>query len=172
MPIIRDRFPDVQLMILGEGPERSRLESLIEELQLNRSVTLPGTVPCPFPTVSAARIFCLPSRFEAFGLVLLEALAIGVPIIATDAPGGGPRLLLDDGRCGLLIPPNSSAALANAVVRAIEEPVETQKRMRHGLRHAEMFSPSRAAQQYVEVFHSLLASSDETIDARVSPSRL
>jgi glycosyltransferase involved in cell wall biosynthesis len=148
---VRAQGHRARLVILGEGPERAALERLATDLGVAGSVRLPGFVANPYPEVLAADLFCLASRFEGFGIALLEAMALGVPIVATDADGGGPRLLLEGGRLGALVPPNSVEALTGAIVRHLERPDELRSRTAAGVASARRFTPAVLAAEYQEV---------------------
>ena len=116
-----------RLLILGEGPERSALESLVESLGIGDKVAMPGFEPNPYPYMARAKVFALASEFEGFGVVLVEALALGATVVATDCPGG-PREILDDGRRGSLVPVGDVEALARALVAALGSPQRSMPR--------------------------------------------
>lgn len=108
------RMQPCRLIILGEGPDRAELEALVGELRLGSSVSLPGFVKNPYAYLARASLFVLSSRWEGLPTVLIEALACGVPVIATDCPSG-PREILADGRYGTLVPMQDATALAEAI---------------------------------------------------------
>jgi glycosyltransferase involved in cell wall biosynthesis len=112
----RARLP-VRLLILGDGPERARLEALVSELGLQDAVRLPGWVVNPYPYMARADAFVLSSRWEGLPSVLIEALFCGAPVVATDCPSG-PMEILEGGRHGLLVPVGDVGALADGIVRA------------------------------------------------------
>lgn len=114
---------DARLLLLGEGPERGRLESLVKSLNLGRSVDLHGFVPNPFKFMAHARLSVLSSVWEGFGNVLVEAMALGVPVVSTDCPSG-PREILRDGALGPLVPVGDSSALADAMLARLDAPVD------------------------------------------------
>jgi len=107
-----------RLMILGEGPERQNLENLIQELGLEDSVTLPGFLEDPYPFISHASLFVLCSRHEGLPGALIEAMAFGIPLVATDCPSG-PREILEDGRQGALVPVEDWQALEDAILKGL-----------------------------------------------------
>lgn len=107
-----------RLLILGEGEERSALESLVEQFGLEQEVSLPGFIPNPYPYMTQAALFVLSSRWEGLPGVLIEALYCGVPLIATDCPSG-PREILADGQYGRLVPVGDVNALALAMESAL-----------------------------------------------------
>ena len=111
---------EARLMILGEGDRRTELERLVEQLGLQDSVALPGFVDNPYAFLGQAAVFALSSRWEGLPTVLIEAMALGVPMVATDCPSG-PREILEGGRFGQLVPVENSEALAAAIARALDE---------------------------------------------------
>jgi glycosyltransferase involved in cell wall biosynthesis len=104
----------VRLLILGEGEERPMLESLIKQLGLELDISMLGFVQNPYPYMAHAALFVLPSRWEGLPTVLIEALYLGIPIVATDCPGGS-REILKNGAYGQLVPVDSDQILANAI---------------------------------------------------------
>jgi glycosyltransferase involved in cell wall biosynthesis len=117
--MMRDRWPDVRLVIWGEGPLRRELESLVSALGLTRSVTLPGSTTTPEAVLGDLDIFVLPSLSEACSNGLMEAMATALPVVATSV-GGNPGLVEDE-ITGLLVPPGDAPALAKAIIRLIED---------------------------------------------------
>ncbi|NBC11856.1 MAG: glycosyltransferase, partial [Gammaproteobacteria bacterium] len=111
-----------RLMILGEGSERDALLAEATALGVADDVTLPGFVPRPYAEIAHADLFALSSRWEGMPLVLVEALALGTAVVATDCPSG-PRELLADGDQGRLVPVGDAAALAAAMAAALAAPV-------------------------------------------------
>ena len=108
-----------RLLILGEGPERSELEDLVRELGIADDVSLPGSVENPYAYLSRAVAFVLSSRWEGLPTVLIEALACGLPVIATDCPSG-PKEILAGGRYGKLVRVNAVEDLAAAMEAALD----------------------------------------------------
>jgi L-malate glycosyltransferase len=123
-----ERVPDARLVLVGAGSRQARLERLIERLGLAGRVDLPGRVLNDrVPTVMAGfDVLANPSRSEAFGVVLLEASASGLPVVATRV--GGTAETVVDGVTGLLVPVDDPAALAEALVALADDP-ERRRRM-------------------------------------------
>jgi glycosyltransferase involved in cell wall biosynthesis len=112
---------DCRLMILGEGSGRARLEALIAELGLGADVALPGFQPQLPAYLARAALFVLSSAWEGSPNVLTEALALGVPVVATDCPSG-PSEILGGGRHGPLVPVGDVAALTAAMLETLAHP--------------------------------------------------
>lgn len=148
-----DKMKDrsASLVILGEGPERKNLENLIQELDLSQRVTLQGFTTQTGHFYARAKCFALTSRKESFGLVLVEALAYGLPVLSTDC--GGPREVLDDGRYGVLLAKNPTVdELAKALDNALDNPGDPQPR----IERAKSFDMNTGVQQYDELFAEIL----------------
>lgn len=111
--VLRQEVPDFRLELAGDGPERRQLERLAAELQLGEAVKFLGTVRDVPALLRRARLFILSSVTEGVSLTLLEAMARGLPIVATHV-GGNPEVVAD-GQTGLLVPAGSPEALASAV---------------------------------------------------------
>jgi glycosyltransferase involved in cell wall biosynthesis len=111
---------DTVLVVLGEGPERGRLEALARELGVGRRVFLPGRVPDVAAWLGRASLLVHPVRWEGFGLGVLEAMLAGLPVVASNV-GSLPELVAD-GETGLLVRADDPSALALGVARALGEP--------------------------------------------------
>jgi len=118
--IVSNTIPS-RLVILGEGEERPRLETLVRELGLEKDVALPGFVENPFPYMRMSSVFVLSSAWEGFVNVLVEAMACGCPVVSTDCPSG-PAEILDNGKYGPLIPVGNAKALAQGIISILESP--------------------------------------------------
>ena len=113
--LVHERAHDDLLWhIVGTGPLEDDLRAEVSRRKLTNHVLFAGFQKNPYPYYRAADLFCLPSLHEAFGCVLVEALACGLPVLATDCPSG-PREILNDGQYGQLVPPADSTALATAI---------------------------------------------------------
>jgi glycosyltransferase involved in cell wall biosynthesis len=120
MRFLLDEIPSVHLVIVGDGELRSTLERLTAELALTEHVHFVGFRSDVPNLMHAFDIFVLPSLFEGFGLVLLEAMAAAKPIVATRV-SAIPEIVLD-GKTGLLVPPRDPLALSKALRQLIMNP--------------------------------------------------
>ena len=126
MAKVVSRFPNAKAGICGDGPLRSQLESQIVRLGLSNSVKLLGAWDDISPVLASADIFVLPSRWEGLSRALMEAMAAGIPVIASQV--GGIKNLVTDNVNGLLIPAEDSEKLENSILQLIENP-EMMKRL-------------------------------------------
>lgn len=111
--LVQQEFP-CRLYILGEGEEKENLESLAQGLGVSDSVHFLGWHANPFAILRRCDFFVLSSLWEGFPNVILEAMALGLPVVATDCPSG-PAEVLDGGEYGILVPPGDEVALSNAL---------------------------------------------------------
>lgn len=123
--VVLDRRP-IRLVIVGEGPERRHLEGMIADWGLEECVLLAGFQPNPYAWISRAQLLALTSLSEGFGLVLMEALALSVPVVATDC-GTGPRKIAGLFRNARLVPTANPAAIAEAIELSLGQPPEDEK---------------------------------------------
>ena len=100
---IYKEYPDYRLVLYGEGPQKDELQDLAHRLGISEAVEMPGYVSDIQEKISNATMFVLSSNYEGIPNSLMEAMALGLPCIATDCPVGGPRLLIDNGKNGLLV---------------------------------------------------------------------
>jgi len=140
---LRQTVPS-RLIILGEGRKRKELESLVERLNLQEAVDFPGFHANPYAFMSRASLFVLSSRCEGAPVVLMEALACGVPVVSTDCPSG-PGEILQRGRLGPLVPVGNVSELADAMHGTLREPPAAEL-LRGG---AEPYRVSRSADHYL-----------------------
>jgi glycosyltransferase involved in cell wall biosynthesis len=117
---------DARLVILGEGPEGAQLLALARKLGLSGHVDFPGFVSDVLPWMARAQVFALSSVYEGAPNVLVEAMACGLPVVATDCPSG-PREILRDGALGPLVPVGALDALAEVLVASLRHPVSADR---------------------------------------------
>lgn len=113
-----------RLLILGEGEERRELETLVKKRNLQNAVMLPGFVPNPYPYMISSSVFVLPSRWEGLPGVLIEALFCGIPIVATDCPGGT-REIISNNNYSIIVPVGDVEAISVGIKKVINGKAHT-----------------------------------------------
>lgn len=141
-----------RLMILGRGRARDDLLALAAALGVAEEVALPGFVARPDAYMAHASLLAFSSRWEGLPFVPVEALAVGTPVVSTDCPSG-PREILQDGRYGRLVPVGDDAALAEAILETLSDPL-----------------PKHLLQEAARVFE-IETATDAYLDAMGLPSR-
>jgi glycosyltransferase involved in cell wall biosynthesis len=153
---IADAGQDAFYVILGEGVERPRLESLVRELGLSNRVSLPGYKSDVRPYLAMMDVFVMPSRREGTPMALLEAMAMERPVVAT-AVGGVPDVLRD-GVDGIMLPENGDG-LSDALLTLLRDPALARQMARTGRRRIESeFSSLRMAGRYEDLYRRCLIS--------------
>ena len=144
-----------RLLIVGEGPELGRAEQLIDELGVAAQVELIGEAQDVVGLLSVSDLFLLPSLQESFGLSALEAMACGVPVVASNV-GGLPEVVID-GVTGFLHPPDQVERMAESAVRILSDPALHARMAGEGVRLAvERFSANRIVPQYEALYERTL----------------
>jgi glycosyltransferase involved in cell wall biosynthesis len=146
---VRKQQP-ARLIILGEGEERSALESIIQDLGIGEDVLLPGFVKNPYAYMKHASCLVLSSKDEGLPTVLIEAMACGCPVVATNCPSG-PDEILDHGAYGLLVPVKNSQALGNAMLETLKHPPQQEVL----IQRANEYSTTRAVEAYLSLLDEL-----------------
>ena len=148
--------PDVDLLLVGDGPLRSNLEAQIQRLSLGDRVKLMGIRRDVPAVLAATSVFCLPSVSEAASLTLMEALAAAVPVVVTDV-GGNPEIVRE-GIEGLLVPRSSPGPLAAALLAILDDPQFARRAGAAGASRArELYNIERTAGRYGELYERLAA---------------
>ncbi|HXJ85106.1 MAG TPA: glycosyltransferase family 4 protein [Candidatus Methylomirabilis sp.] len=153
--VLRDRIPGAEVRIVGRGPEWDSLVRLHGDLGLGESTQLLGDVSREqlAEEYVNADVFCLPSVQEGFGIVFLEAMAAGLPVVACRA-AAIPEVV-GDGATGLLTPPRDPAALAQALENLLRDPVRAGQLGAEGRRRVEGFTPRHVAERFLRAVTSL-----------------
>lgn len=147
--IVLNEVPNARLFILGEGPERMNLEALAQELGILHAVNFIGWVANPYPYFRGCDVFVLSSRYEGMPNVLIEALACGSKIVATDCPTGPREIIGSANECGWLVPVESYEELGRAILIALR----SEKKVAESC--VEKFSAELVVPKYREIIREL-----------------
>jgi glycosyltransferase involved in cell wall biosynthesis len=147
--------PEVRLIVVGDGPEQAGLEALATGRGLGGRVQFRGFVPqeLKYQLLAASDIFALPSLHEAFGLVYLEAMHCGLPVLA--AKPGGQEDYLEEGVTGFLLAPEDREGLTRALGRLVADPDLRARMGRHNRQRAREFTAAHAAARYTALFERM-----------------
>lgn len=152
--------PEVRLVLIGDGPDKQSLEALVTELGIAERVTFTGALPfSEVPAyLKAADLFSFASVTETQGLVTIEAMAAGLPVVAVDATGT--RDIVDNGEQGLLVE-NDPAALASAINEVLSDPKRMKRFGANALKKSRMFDMNHLAKQVVQVYEQAVEDKKE-----------
>jgi glycosyltransferase involved in cell wall biosynthesis len=155
--LARKSFPDLSLYILGDGPERQALQTLVDQLACGDRVHFKGFVADPQLYVRQADIFVLPSHREAFGMALAEARETGCAVIGTDA-GGIPEVL-EGGKAGIIVPVGDPTEMSTVLVRLLADPALLQHWQQRAMSNLSWLRVGRVSEETISVYAELLTSS-------------
>jgi glycosyltransferase involved in cell wall biosynthesis len=162
LPRVRERVSRAHLLVLGGGEQEHALHAMVRRLGLAHALELPGVLPRNEVTrrLAHADVFCLPSTYEGMPLAILEAMSLGLPVVAT-AVSGNPEAV-EHGVCGLLVPAESATALADALSELLTDP-DLRQRMGEAARRRveEHFAIGLVVDRYVELLQGLRAAPAE-----------
>ncbi|HOX41819.1 MAG TPA: glycosyltransferase family 4 protein [bacterium] len=153
MPIILQKFPLATLEIIGEGRDREKLEFLIARLRLERHVALLGKKENAADFMHHWSVFAFPSLSETFGIVLLEAFAAGIPVVATKI--GGIKDIITNNKNGILVPSCDSERLAKEIINVLDNPVLAAKLKRGGLERVKAFEWKTVIKSIEKIYDEL-----------------
>ena len=156
--VVKRRFPHVKFLVVGDGPLRKDMEEQTLTLGLTKDIIFTGWKANVADYIGVMDIFCIPSRWEALPLVLLEAMALGKSVVATNV--GGTQEALEDGKTGILVPPFNSGALANAIMSLVSNRETAQMMGKAGTQRAQqLFSVEKMIMHYERLYLDLFTRS-------------
>ncbi len=156
LPEVIKKFPNIKLVIIGEGPDRKNLENLVKNLSLQKHVVLLGKQKEIPKLLKSSDIFCLPSRREAFGLVNTEAMMAKLPVIASSV-GGIPEIV-KDGETGILVDPEDSPGLAKALIELVSNEKKREEMGEKGYKRVlSDFNSKAMAKKYEDIYSEVLS---------------
>ncbi|HYI22077.1 MAG TPA: glycosyltransferase [Candidatus Limnocylindrales bacterium] len=155
MALVNESVP-TRLVVIGDGPMRAELEALARTEGIAERTAFAGYVRQPFRQMAAATVTAIPSHFEAFSVVILEAMRSGAAVVAADCDWS-PREVIEDGRNGLLVPVADPTALAGAILRVLGDPSLAERLRREARLSSERYSPQRNIDAYQSLITELVA---------------
>ena len=164
---VLDAGHDVEFLIAGSGPEEHRLRRLTRELKLTSRVTFISSLLEFTEPLKAMDIFCLPSLEQGLGTVMLEAMALGRPVIATQV--GGVGAIVIDGKTGLTIPPSNSDRMAERMIELLTDPNRARS-IGHTARQlvVDHFHSAKMVQTTSEIYGAVLAERVESLQSQAA----
>lgn len=153
---IAEQYPEYTLTIYGDGELRPFLEQLIQQLGLTGRVFLPGVIQNVAEKLEKASLFLITSYSEGVSNALIEALATGLAVIATDVPSGGTVELMTDGENGLIIPPGDGDALVKAMENVLGNPAYAEQLGICAARIQERLAPERVNRLWQAYFEKIM----------------
>lgn len=153
---VHKKYNTYRLVIYGDGPLRESYIALTEQLGIKECVIFPGVVANVAEKIRDITMFVLPSRNEGIPNVLMEAMGIGVPCVACDCIPGGPRLLMDSGKRGILVPVDNEKEMEKAMFRIIENPNLQQELSTRGQEIKTLFIDKKIKRMWLNVFENVL----------------
>jgi len=155
IPLVLEKHAETKWVFLGDGELRIELEEQAKRLGINKSVEFAGQVNNVFEQIQSFNLFVSASLWEGLPTVIIEAMAMGVPVIATDIAGTGE--LIQDGINGKLVPAGDSQALADGIIEMIENTALMNQFAETGKLSSQSFSIETIAKEYINLFENLLS---------------
>lgn len=153
---LMSKYPEYTLTIYGEGELHAHLLSIVEDLNAQKRVFLPGVIPDVAEKIEKASLFLLTSYSEGVSNALIEALALGLPVIATDVPSGGTVELIEHGESGWIIPAGDEAALTEAMDMILSDTALADKLGKQAHKIQDRLAPERANKQWQAYFEKCI----------------
>ncbi|MFF4607293.1 glycosyltransferase family 4 protein [Streptomyces sp. NPDC001339] len=152
---VRAERPDWDLRLYGEGPEKGELSRLVGQLGLDDALTLMGSASPVEPEMAKGSLLVVSSSMESFGMTIVEAMRVGLPVVSTNCPLG-PGEIIEHGVDGLLVPPRDPQALADAMLEVINDDERRARMGRAALEKGRRYDTARIVARYEAAFQELM----------------
>lgn len=151
---LKKEIKNIKLLIIGEGTEREKLKNIIDTNNLNNDVELLGYYDKPLEYMKKSDLYIMSSKQEAFGIVLVEALACGMKIVSTDCKSGGQNEILQNGKYGYLCKPDDYNDLKEKIITAYNDKNNDYKKI--NIKRGLEFSIDNSVLEYIKIFRRLI----------------
>ena len=146
-----EKFPEYVLEFYGKGEQRDELMAYSEKLQIQDSVRFMGQISNVYDKMLKAAMYVSSSDFEGMSNSMIEAMALGMPVVCTDCPAGGARMVIDNGENGFLVPIKDADAMCCAMERIAGDPELAQKFSRNARKLREKLSTDVICKQWKDL---------------------
>lgn len=153
---ISDEIPDYKLLIYGEGDQREELEKLIKEKNMSNKIILKGVTKNVKEKIYNASLFVLSSRFEGMPNALIEAMSLGLPVVATDCPCGGPKKLITNGENGFLVKNNNKKELEEAIKKIINDKELSERLQKNAIKIQKLVEPQKVFSEWKNIIYDVI----------------
>lgn len=155
--IVHNKYADFSLTIYGDGPMLPSYNKQVKDLGLEDVVSFPGYVDCFAQRIREDGVFVLSSLFEGIPNALIEAMSVGIPCVATDCTPGGPAFLFQNESRGLLVPVKDPVAMADAIIRYIENPVLARNNGKAAINVVNQLKEEQIRTKWLDAFKTILS---------------
>lgn len=153
---VQSKYQEYKLEIFGEGPERNKLQDLINSLGMQDKISLLGFCANVHERIVSAGCFVLPSNYEGISNSMIEAMGLGLPVICTDCPIGGARMAIQNGVNGILIPVGDEKGLVNAILKILDDSNYRDKLSYEAVKIKEKLSSEQIVNQWIRYIETIL----------------
>jgi len=153
--VLHDIYPDYKLIIWGEGNERNNLERYLKKLDLQDFVILPGTSNNIFSEIYKSSMFVLTSDFEGMPNALIEAMALGLPVVSTNCPCGGPSFLIQNNVNGILVEVGNQEELIESIKYVLNNPEQSNILGKQAFLIRELLSEHSINKRWLDFFEKI-----------------
>lgn len=153
---IADEFPEVKLILYGDGEDREKLLQYVQESPYSGRIYLPGAISDVKERIKKAKVFVLSSNTEGMPNALMEAMALGIPCVSTDCPCGGPKMLMEGKENGILVPVGNSEKMAEAMGTILQDDVLWDKYSKNAYQVTKSLNPETVNRKWEEYLYSVM----------------
>ena len=150
-----DSYPDIKLVFYGDGPDEQKVRDMAAKLDLTDHIRFAGLVNNAYEKIRTSRMFVLTSDYEGIPNALIEAMAVGLPVIATDCSPGGAKMLIDDKKNGLLVPKGDVDAIVDAIQFFLANEQVAEQYGRRAAEIIDRFAPKKIYVLWSEYIHKV-----------------